>query len=271
MARPVSTLPAVIAEDLEDDCSLPVLQFSSLTAALLGTDHSDKIGISACEPWDPLEAKDRVAYRPRRTYERKGQSSSSGLEISQYSSENPSGPANQHSCLQPVLREGKEDSVEHVRTCLNEFVECKECALPRGESSSGSVPDRTTCRSMPPTCRDGSQAQSVPKFRAFTVTRPLAASICVRDQQPLEILAADHKTLFDRVSPPLTSIIRMGGNTLNRPARRIKLAACEPLTVGSEPNMSERMAKEADAKDYDRWREPAATISDRAGEQTPYV
>lgn len=62
--------------------------------------------------------------------------------------------------------------------------------------------------------------------------------------------AADHKTIVDRASPPFTSIKRIGGSTLNRPARRFRIVACEPLTIGSDNNISERIVKEADAEDH---------------------
>lgn len=189
MARLISAPPAVMAEGLEDDHSLPVMQFSSLTTALLGADHSDRIGISTVSdrgPCDPLMAIDRVSgCRPRRTYEQRGQSGSLALEISRH--ESPDEPAVQHSCLPPVLREGKGSSIIQEKACAKELVECEECAQPLEESSDGSVAYRTACRSMLPTCGDGSQAQSVPKLHIVTDRGPLADSTCVREQQPLMI------------------------------------------------------------------------------------
>lgn len=173
MARPVTTPPAVAVQGLEDDRSLLVMQFSSLTAALLGADYSDRIG--TCEksdrvPCDLPVAEDRVfSCRLQRKYERNKQS---GLFSPEMTSD---GPVAQHSYLRPALKQGRENSVSQKKSWF-----CEECAQPIGESSGGSVSYCTTCR-MLPICRDGSQTQSVPKVHFVSNIGPLAVSNCIRD------------------------------------------------------------------------------------------
>lgn len=163
MAYSVATSPSGVAGGLEDDLSLPIMQFSSLTTALLGVNcsHSNSVPDSRNRgTFGSPVAKDHVSgCRNSRTHEKGAQPGSLALDFCRHSSEYLNGRTSQHFCVHPVLRDGKEGLVAQEETSARKSVECEIYTQSPEESSGGSIACRTTCRSTLPTCQDEPQGQ----------------------------------------------------------------------------------------------------------------
>lgn len=163
MACSIPATPSVVVGGLEDDHSLPIVQFSELTKALLGVNcaHSNITPNSHnCETFgSPVAEEHGSGCRPLRTHGQEAQPESLALELRRHSGEYLNERTSQYFCGQPVLRDSKEGPVAQGETCARKSVECEKYTLSPEESSGGSIAYRTTCWSTLPTCQDESQGQ----------------------------------------------------------------------------------------------------------------
>lgn len=67
------------------------------------------------------------------------------------------------------------------------------------------------------------------------------------------------------------SIKRVGGSTLNRPARRFKIVTGEPSTIGPDTSISESLANEMEAKDSGGQQGHLVASSQQAHKQITYA
>ncbi len=163
MAYSIATSPSGVAGGLEDDLSLPIMQLSSLTTALLGVNRSHSKSIPNNHnrgTFGSPVTKDHVSgCRPSRIQQKEAQPGSLALDFCRHSTRYLNERTSQHLCVHPVFRDGKEGLVAQEETSARKSLECENYTQSLEESSGGSIACRTTCRSTIHTCQNESQGQ----------------------------------------------------------------------------------------------------------------
>lgn len=140
-----------VTGDVEDDLPLPVMQFSSLTTALLGVEGSQSDSIfNSHDPEAigyPTDDNLVAGCRPSRIHEQEAQLVPLADIGSQPMNEYPSGGTNRRLYAQSVPREDKGGTIALQEACLRKSMEYENCTRSFEETCGGSIANCTSCKS----------------------------------------------------------------------------------------------------------------------------